>query len=111
MTKWAAANVSSLGADPKAGFIVGGTSAGGNLTDVVAHLARDEALSPPLTGLLELIPVLTDSTRMPEKYKDIYLSREQNKDAPILPVKTMSGFEGSYSQLHLLPMIHIDTRE
>lgn len=94
MTKWAAANASSLGADPSKGFIVGGTSAGGNLTDVVGHLARDEGLSPPITGLLELIPVLTNAELMPEKYKHIYLSRKQNKDAPILPEKTMAGFEG-----------------
>ena len=53
--KWVAANATSkLGADPSKGFIVGGTSAGGNLTDVVGHLARDENLLPPLTGLLEL---------------------------------------------------------
>ena len=52
---WAAANAKEvLGADPSKGFIVCGTSAGGNLTDVVAHLARDEKLNPPLTGLIEL---------------------------------------------------------
>lgn len=53
--KWIAANATStLGADPSKGFVVGGASAGGNLTDVVGHLARDEKLNPPLTGLLEL---------------------------------------------------------
>ena len=53
--KWCADNATSkLKADPSKGFLVGGTSAGGNLTDVVAHQARDEGLTPPLTGLLEL---------------------------------------------------------
>ncbi|OCL07465.1 hypothetical protein AOQ84DRAFT_222850 [Glonium stellatum] len=33
------------------GFIVGGVFAGGNLACVAAHLARDEKLFPPLTGV------------------------------------------------------------
>lgn len=53
--QWVAANAEKLRATPSEGFIIGGTSAGGNLTDVCGHLARDEKLSPPLTGMLELM--------------------------------------------------------
>lgn len=45
---------------------------------------------------MELIPVLTNAERMPEKYKHMYLSRKQNEDAPILPEKVMAGFEAHY---------------
>ncbi|KXJ93312.1 Alpha/Beta hydrolase protein, partial [Microdochium bolleyi] len=48
--QWAAQNARSFGADPSLGFVIGGASAGGNITAVLAHLARDGGLSPPLTG-------------------------------------------------------------
>ena len=83
--KYAAANASSFGADPSKGFIVGGTSAGGNITAVLAHMARDEGLSPPITGQYLGIPAVCDKAVMPEKYKDVFFSYEQNHDAPILP--------------------------
>jgi acetyl esterase/lipase len=48
--KWCAENAEELGADLKKGFVVGGGSAGGNISAVLTHLARDEELEPPLTG-------------------------------------------------------------
>jgi acetyl esterase/lipase len=92
--KWAAANASKLGADPSKGFIVGGTSAGGNIAAVAGHLARDEKLSPPVTGLALLIPALADHTlkNIDEKYAKEIISYEQNKDAPVLPMKSVELF-------------------
>jgi len=81
--KWLAKNASSIGADPSAGFILGGISAGGNLTAVVAQKALDEKLSPPLTGLWVCIPVLLNEQNVPEKYKHRWFSRKQNAKAPI----------------------------
>ncbi|KAK7908312.1 lipase 2 [Apiospora marii] len=75
--QWAAKNAASLGADPSAGFIVGGGSAGGNIAAVLAHVARDEGLSPPLTGQYLCVPVITCFRRpelIPERYQDEYLS-------------------------------------
>lgn len=92
----AATNAKTLGADPQKGFIVGGTSAGGNLASIMALLARDEQLSPPLTGVLLLIPALLDPTVVPEKYKHRYQSYEQNKDAAVLPVSAMTLFKHNY---------------
>lgn len=94
--KWAAANAHSFGADPSQGFIVGGTSAGGNLTAVLAHLARDEGLSPPLTGQYLAIPAVGGKEFIPEKYHDRYFSLEQNRVVPVLPVAAMDMFMKGY---------------
>ncbi|KAH8803465.1 Alpha/Beta hydrolase protein [Xylogone sp. PMI_703] len=94
--KWAAENAKSWGADPSAGFVIGGTSAGGNITAVLAHLARDEGLSPPLTGQYLAVPTVLTQKVIPEKYKEYYLSYEQNRNAPILPVAAIDMFMSGY---------------
>lgn len=82
--KWAATNASTLGANPSVGFIVGGASAGGNLAAVMAQLARDEGLNPPLTGQYLSCPVLCSPDVVPEKYKAEMISIEENVDDPVL---------------------------
>ena len=94
--KWAASNAKSLGADPSLGFIVGGTSAGGNIAAVLSHVARDEKLSPPLTGQYLCVPPVLSHDVVPEKYKPLYLSWEQNKDAVVLPRDAIDMFMGAY---------------
>ncbi|KAK4980032.1 hypothetical protein LTR42_000339 [Elasticomyces elasticus] len=54
-TKWAAKNA---GADPSKGFLIGGTSAGGNMTAVVAHMWRDAGDKPGITGCHLMIPAV-----------------------------------------------------
>ena len=78
----AAKNAESFGASLKAGFIVGGISAGGNLAAVTARKAVAEGL--PLTGAWLDIPALLDPETVPSKYKDVYLAREQNANAYVL---------------------------
>ncbi|KXH58043.1 hypothetical protein CSAL01_11268 [Colletotrichum salicis] len=56
--QWVARNATELGAHPSQGFIIGGGSAGGNITAVLAHLARDNSLSPPLTGQYLCVPAI-----------------------------------------------------
>ncbi|KAF2100849.1 Alpha/beta hydrolase fold-3 [Rhizodiscina lignyota] len=80
--QWAATHAGSLGADPAKCFIVGGTSAGANLSNVVAHLARDEGLEPPLTGVHLMVPSCCPPEVMPEKYKARCKSMEKNANAP-----------------------------
>lgn len=94
--KWAAANAKSFGADPSLGFVVGGTSAGGNLTAVLTHLARDEKLSPPITGQYLAIPALLPPSVVPDKYKEFYLSYDQNENAPVLPRAAIGMFMKGY---------------
>ncbi|KAL0258872.1 hypothetical protein SLS55_006376 [Diplodia seriata] len=77
--KWVVAHAFQLGADPSKGFLVGGSSAGANIAAVVSHLARDEKVSPPLTGVFLAVPNTLPEGAVPEKYKDRYRSRDESK--------------------------------
>lgn len=94
--KWAATNAKSWGADPSVGFVIGGTSAGGSITAVLAHVARDEKLSPPLTGQYLAVPGVLPNSKVPEKYSSYWLSYAQNETAPILPVAAIDMFMRAY---------------
>jgi acetyl esterase/lipase len=76
--EWAADHASDLGADPNKGFIIEGPSAGGNLADVMGHLARDSGLRPPITGLMEIVPGVLRHNAVPDEYKSEYLSWDQD---------------------------------
>ncbi|KAH6842286.1 Alpha/Beta hydrolase protein [Chaetomium sp. MPI-CAGE-AT-0009] len=80
------------GADAAAGFVVGGASSGANFADVVAHLARDKGLSPPLTGMFLACGAFMDEGRVPVPYRGRYLAREQNADAPVADAQFMRAF-------------------
>jgi len=75
--QWCAQHASELGADPSRGFVVGGGSAGGNITAVLAHIARDEQLSPALTGQYLGVPAIMcflPPSHIPVQYRSEYLS-------------------------------------
>ena len=79
---WIAENASGvLRADPSKGFVVGGISSGGNITNTIVHHARDIGLQPPITGVwLSCIGVRLapkDAHLLPEKYRERNLSRSQ----------------------------------
>ena len=81
---WIAENASGvLRADPSKGFIVGGISAGGNISNIVTHLARDRALQPSITGVWLSCPGVRmapkDADLLPEKYRERNLSRTQDE--------------------------------
>lgn len=78
-------NYNDLGASPSVGFLVAGCSAGGNIAASMALVARDQKLSPPLTGTYLNVPELVSpKLKLPDKYAPLWLSRNQNKAAPIL---------------------------
>ncbi|KAL1641058.1 hypothetical protein SLS58_006330 [Diplodia intermedia] len=102
--KWIAANASpsspTIAADPAKGFILHGESAGGNMAVVLALLARDEALRPPLTGVSASIPAVLPpggGDRLPEKFRPEYRSYEQNRDAPGLDREAVGFLIGNYN--------------
>ena len=100
-SKQTAANAETIGADLKKGFIVGGISAGGNLSAVLSHLYRDEQIQPPLTGVYLSIPSIMNEKAIPEKYKNDFTSAEENKNAPILDAAAMKVFRGiTYTSSH-----------
>jgi acetyl esterase/lipase len=92
--EYAAKNAESLGASLKAGFIVGGISAGGNLAAVTARKAVAEGM--PLTGAWLDIPVLLDPISVPEEYKTVYLARQQNANAYVLNEGHAQFIKGAY---------------
>ncbi|KAI0128616.1 alpha/beta hydrolase fold-3 domain-containing protein [Xylariales sp. AK1849] len=102
--KWAAKNASNLGASTAKGFVVGGGSAGGNIAAVLAHIARDEQLSPPLTGQYLCVPAITCFMKpdlLPEQYRAEYLSHPlitHNQD----PVLKVDGKAGESNMINML---------
>ncbi|KAM0244498.1 hypothetical protein ACHAP5_006179 [Fusarium lateritium] len=71
------------------GFVIGDSSAGVTMAAIASHLAGDENLNPPITGVFLLAPKILppeSEEALPEKYKEMYLSRTQAecKNDPIL---------------------------
>ena len=85
-TKWVAANAGALGVDPKR-IGIGGDSAGGNLTAVVAQLARDRR-GPGLRHQLLIYPV-TDADFSRPSYRE-------NAEGYLLSTKAMEWFWDHY---------------
>jgi acetyl esterase/lipase len=85
-TAWAAAHASELGVDP-AKIAVGGDSAGGNLTCVVALMARDKG-SPTLCFQLPIYPATSHALDMP--------SYVENATGYLLETDAMVWFWGHY---------------
>jgi acetyl esterase/lipase len=94
--KWTAAHPELHGGDLAQGFVVAGVSAGANMACVVSHLARDEGMTPPLTGVYLSIPSLLAPEAVPTKWKAEYKSREENKNAPVLNEGAMALFRSQF---------------
>jgi acetyl esterase/lipase len=82
--KWSLDNADLLRATPTRGLIVGGASAGGNIAAVLALLARDTNLSPPITGQYLCVPALLPSDKVPDRFAHFYTSRTSNRSDPVL---------------------------
>lgn len=76
------------------GFILGGTSAGGNFTSGISHLAVQEGLSPKITGVVFLASNFCHPDARPAKYLDRILSIDEIDDAPGLTRKSIDYFAG-----------------
>ena len=87
--KWLSANAASLGADPQAGFILGGVSSGANLAAVTAQRAVKEGLSTPLTGVWVCMPCVLDKETVPPEYADVFISREQAANATLVDTQNL----------------------
>ena len=85
-TQWVAAHADELGVDADR-MAVAGDSAGGNLTAVVAQLARD-AGGPPIRFQLLWYPATTWDVSLP--------SFTENAEAPVLNLAAVTGFSRWY---------------
>lgn len=63
-------NASCFGGDISKGLIIGGDSAGGNLTATISHIARDDPFfaGRQPTGQIIIVPPVIDPRAYPEKY-------------------------------------------
>ena len=88
-TKYFAENAASYHASPSKGFIVGGSSAGGNIAAVLAHLSRLEMLEPPITGQYLSVPTLFPDpfVNLRSEYHAEFISHNNSND-PVLKSKT-----------------------
>lgn len=91
MTQQVAKNHKKLRISPTQGFLVFGESAGADLAMVVAHLYREEVQKgqPPLTGIYASLFSAMSSETVPGKYKDHFMSMEQNAKAPMFAAESV----------------------
>lgn len=94
---WITENAESLGADPSSGFVVGGGSAGANLAAVSTHIAALKPLRYAITGLWLSFPVLMSEKHVPDKYRDLWLSRAQCTHSPVLDADDLGKVEALYA--------------
>jgi len=94
--EWCAHNATQLEADPAHGLIVGGVSAGGNLSGVITALSVERKLSPKVTGQWLSVPCYFDETTVPAEYKNTFICREQNADVPGMGMDAVRGMLGLY---------------
>jgi acetyl esterase/lipase len=92
--KWVVANADRLGVD-KSRVSIGGLSAGGHLSAVLAHLARDDASVPPLKLQLLVVPAVDSRWTPLEGSADPACPYETYRSceyAPCLPLNRMRWF-------------------
>jgi acetyl esterase/lipase len=87
--KWTISHVKQFGGDLAKGFLVGGTSGGATFAAISAHLARDEKLSPPITGCFLFCPVIPEGILVNEndlisRFPGRNRSPDQNANAPLM---------------------------
>jgi acetyl esterase/lipase len=88
-------------ADPSLGIVVGGSSAGGNLSAVLAHLSRQNRLQPPVTGQWLGVPFITPTELVPAKYKQFFSSNRLRVDPIIDPGENEVIINSVYDDLRI----------
>ncbi|KAJ7244641.1 Alpha/Beta hydrolase protein [Mycena haematopus] len=109
--KWTVQNSKAIRGSLNKGFIVGGTSAGGNLASAVTHRSLKDPFfeNHRLTGHLLQIPALVHPAAYPPEYATELLSYNQNKDAPLLSKASIEVFydclNGPPTNLDVSPLL------
>ncbi|EJF65222.1 hypothetical protein DICSQDRAFT_166274 [Dichomitus squalens LYAD-421 SS1] len=97
--KWTVENAASIHVDPSKGFIIGGDSAGGNLTVTLAHVVRDHPFfkDHPLTGQVPREPMIIHPDTYPEEIKAELCAMEENRANPTLTKDQMLFYASLYN--------------
>ncbi|KAI0657072.1 Alpha/Beta hydrolase protein [Cubamyces menziesii] len=97
--KWVVSNASLLKADVKKGFLIGGESAGANLSAVLAHIIRDDPSfeGRRLTGQLLCEPNVCHYAAYPESLQSQFRSMDEIPDMPALTRATIERFYEWYN--------------
>ncbi|KAH9885085.1 Alpha/Beta hydrolase protein [Cubamyces lactineus] len=97
--KWTIFNTSLLKANLEKGFLIGGESAGANLSAVLTHIARDDSFfeGRRLTGQLLCEPNVCHYAAYPESFKSKFLSIDEIPDMPALSRAMIERFYGWYN--------------
>ncbi|KAK4505976.1 hypothetical protein PRZ48_003941 [Zasmidium cellare] len=82
--------------DLSLGFVLGGTSAGGNFTAGLAHAMLEQNITPQPTGLLFMASSFCHPDVRPSQYRSQILSVHEVDDAPGLTVKSIKYFAERY---------------
>ncbi|TFK82143.1 hypothetical protein K466DRAFT_556975 [Polyporus arcularius HHB13444] len=97
--KWVAENAAELQIDLKKGFLVGGDSAGGNMSAAIALKARDDPFfaGRQLTGQYLREPAVAAPGGHPEKYKAEIKSFDKYTDTPLLNRELVMRYFEAYA--------------
>lgn len=105
-TRQVSQNVDKLGINPSKGFIIGGTSSGADISLTISHLYRDAETLHPLTGVYAPITSGVNHQTVPEKYKEYFLSYEQNAKVPVFSAESMKFIHCMPATLPCLPRLY-----
>ena len=90
--EWAHANAASIGGDPAKFFSIGG-SAGATLALAVAnYLVADPAKRSLIKGCAAIVPATMHWSHVPEEYRSMYKSYDENVGVPIIDKEVMDFF-------------------
>ncbi|RKK75255.1 hypothetical protein BFJ69_g7845 [Fusarium oxysporum] len=91
------ANARSVGIQLSNRFFIGGISAGANLAAVTAQQWVTKAKKPSISGVWLSMPMLLDAAIVPERFKEVWISREQNAEAMILDKPALDFIKSVYA--------------
>lgn len=91
--KQAMQNAASIGGDPNKFYTIGGSAGGALALQVANRLVKDPATRHRIKGVAALVPCTLHYDHVPEEYKSIHKSYEENKEGvPIIDKESMRIF-------------------
>ncbi len=90
---WARQNASSYGGDPNKFYTIGGSAGGGLALQIANRLVKDPSKRDGIRGVAAIVPVALHYDNVPDEYKDMHKSYDENKEGvPIIDKNSMEIF-------------------